>query len=92
MLTVTNAAIQLNEVVYKVPIPGRHHDVIREMATIHKLPTPIRGTQGFVLSDGTFASRIKARQVAFEAGQILEGCGKFKELYSEDVWRGKLEY
>jgi len=69
-----------------LPAPARHHDVIRHMADVLGHPTPIIGVQGFMLSDGTFAHRIRARLLAELHGQLIERAGKTRELYSEDVW------
>lgn len=70
---------------YHVPAPGRHHDVIQLMVKLGH-PTPIKGLQGFMLSDGRFVRRSKARVIAEERGQLLPRHSNLKELYSEDVW------
>lgn len=69
-----------------LPAPARHHDVI-QMLVKEGHPTPIRGTQGFVLEGGKFVMRRAALHIAEEAGQlrgkpIAPGHG----LFSEDVW------
>jgi hypothetical protein len=88
------AAIKQDGMVCFVPRPGRHHHVIRAMATAG-IPIPINGQQGFVTSDGLFVDRRRARKIAAQAGQIIksyigpEGV-PFKrehdELFSEDLW------
>jgi hypothetical protein len=76
-----------DNVVHSVPVPGRHHDVIRIMVG-RGYPTPIRGTQGFILNTGKFVDRKAARKVAEAAGQLLDRASDSDELFSEDVWRG----
>jgi hypothetical protein len=85
-LTVERAAIRMGDGrVWSLLPPNRHHHVIR-MLVVLQYPTPIRGDQGFVLSDGSFADRRRAREVAEAAGQLLPRDGGLAELYSEDVW------
>lgn len=92
ILTVEYAAIKDHSgIVYFVPRPGRHHDVIKLMVKVYNRPIPITGEQGFVLSDGSFADRVRAREVAEAAGQLLPRASKGKRLFSEDVWEGWLK-
>lgn len=88
------AAITQDGMVCSVPRPGRHHHVIRAMATAG-IPIPIVGAQGFLTSDGLFVDRRSARKIADMAGQIIKSCvgpdgAPFKrehdELFSEDLW------
>jgi hypothetical protein len=78
------AAIMQGAVVCFVPRPGRHHDVIREMAKAG-FPTPINGVQGFLTDEGQFVQRRAALGIAECAGQLLPDKGH-GELFSEDVW------
>lgn len=79
------AAIKQGNMVCSVPKPGRHHDVIREMAR-SGVPIPIVGEQGFLTSEGHFVGRKKAKDIATLAGQILAKHGNHEQLFSEDVW------
>lgn len=79
------AAIKQGNMVCSVPKPGRHHDVIREMAR-SGIPIPIVGEQGFLTSDGRFVNRYEAKDIANLAGQILAKHGNLAQLFSEDVW------
>lgn len=92
--TIETAAILFDGVVYTVPRPGRHHDVMRHMWTQWgDKPGEerfIRGeTQGFVTSTGRFVGRSKALRIVKAAGQpqidhpALNVGGR---LYSEDLW------
>jgi hypothetical protein len=85
-LHVKFAAIKYTDgYIYAVPRPGRHHTVIGMMAD-YGHPTPIKGEQGFILSDGTFADRQAAKIVAKKAKQLLPRASKSDELFSEDLW------
>ena len=78
------AAIMMNEYfTAMVPNPGRHADVIHELAKAG-LKIPIKGAQGFITSTGRFVNRLDAKEVAIKAGQVTQT--EFDELYSEDVW------
>lgn len=79
------AAIRQGSMVCSVPKPGRHHDVIREMARAG-IPIPINGEQGFLTSEGQFVGRKQAKHIATLAGQILSKHGNANQLFSEDVW------
>lgn len=79
------AAIKQGSMVCSVPKPGRHHDVIREMAK-SGIPIPITGEQGFLTSEGIFVNRYQAKDIARMAGQILAKHGNLDQLFSEDVW------
>jgi hypothetical protein len=86
-LRVVAAAVRTDEgLVHTLPRPARHHDVVRLLA--ESFDHPGRGTdeQGFLLSDGSFCRRRRARFVAEEAGQLLPRASDLAELYSEDVW------
>ncbi len=81
---VTHAAIRHGDLVHVVRPPKRHHHIIHALAELG-CETPIRGEQGFLLSDGTFATRRKAETVARAAGQLV-GAMKGSILTSEDLW------
>ena len=67
-----------SEIIYSIPKPYRHNDLVQ-------LIYPIKGTQGFLLANGTFVDRVMAGKIALYTGQIK----KLKwppRLYSEDLW------
>jgi hypothetical protein len=81
--------------VWSVPAPGRHHTVMGVMAQefgwkIGDPPVDRGCTQGFLLSNGRFATRKAAAIIAQRAKQLLERAptgGSFAHgLFSEDVW------
>lgn len=85
-LTVARAAILGKDgQVYSVEPPGRHCDVIRSMFA-QGSPCSGDAPQGFLLSDGTFVDRQRAKEVAREAGQLLPQASRLPQLYSEDLW------
>ena len=84
-LTVETAAILLDDVIHTLPRPARHHDIIRKLAA-EGHPTPIQGVQGFVLSDGQFATRKVARLVAKRAGQVPKSPTPPGPFTSEELW------
>lgn len=81
------AIVDASGKVWSLPPPARHHDVGRMMIESgYPAPFPCGDAQGFLMSDGTFASRLMALYAAAFHGQILAGCGHHRELFSEDVW------
>ena len=87
MKTAVAAAVKTSDgVIHFMPAPHRHHHTVhalnrnRTSNIIHA-----EGQQGFVMSDGTFASREEAAQAALAAGQIKR-LAHPPMLYSEDLW------
>lgn len=79
------AAILQDGVVYTLPPPARHHDIIHFMFDQCNLPTPIQGIQGFVATESVFVCRKQAALVAYKCEQIPD-VAVSQELYSEDLW------
>lgn len=73
--------------VHSVPIPGRHHDVIRKMREAGYVG-PVGGDdwQGFLLNDGRLIRRKAAYRVAKEAGQLLFGEPIGSVVTTEGLW------
>jgi len=67
-------------VMIAAPAPARHHNLF---ALCREAQTP--DESGFLLSDGTFADRRRAAEVAIAAAQITE-LAHPPFLYSEDLW------
>jgi hypothetical protein len=84
--TVVAAAIKEDGTVFALPAPARHHDIIHFMVHKYQVAPPVRGKQGFLLSDGSFVDRVVAKVYADCHGQILTGMGQRRELFSEDLW------
>jgi len=86
-VTISRAAIKQDRVIYSVPRPGRHHDVI---CLINKSMGSsqlywVSRKQGFLTSDGKFVDRIKGARIAIKSGQI-KGLKWPPKLYTEDLW------
>lgn len=85
--TAVAAAVQTADgIIHFLPPPHRHHHIVHAMnnnTDSHLIVA--RGVQGFVMSDGTFASREEAGKCAIKSGQIKELAHPPK-LYSEDLW------
>ena len=82
---IVGVAIKQGNTVYGLSKPNRHHDVIHHMAVNMKLPTPIKGEQGFYDDEGEFLNRYEARDVAIKTGQI-DKCRHKRKLFSNDLW------
>lgn len=85
-LHVVQAAIMKHGVMFTMPRPFRHVHIVRGMSRV--LPPNSGDEQGFVLSDGTFATRQHAALIAYRAAQLspnytLTGLSR---LYTGDLW------
>ena len=83
-LTVIQAAMLVGDTIITSPRPARHATLIHAMNQMGVKSVPPE-CQGFLLSDGTYAGRFRAGQVAWESGQINAFVSS-PELYSEDLW------
>lgn len=81
-LRVVAPACLFNDVVYTLPPPATHSDVLREMAE----KRIYGGEAGFLLSNGQFASRRDAALLAMRNGQIKAASGSVSSLQSGDLW------
>lgn len=91
--TVVAAAIQCGELILSIPAPARHNHVLVAAEDSGASYSAESGpqTQGFLLSDGTFANRATAYKIARASGQPWlrrEGAQYYQgpDLFSEDVW------
>lgn len=92
---ITHVAIKCTKdnSVWALPKPARHHHIIRAMFEAYNpqykdgdLIIATDGTQGFLIDGYKFVDRVTGKQHALATGQIKEGMGKHKELFSEDLW------
>lgn len=89
IITIISAAIKYNDLIFSLPIPARHHDILHKMY----LPKDENGLelpkqkceQGFLTSKGFFVNRIEAAKIANDCGQV-ESLILAPYLYSEDLW------
>ncbi|WP_278070513.1 hypothetical protein [Brevundimonas sanguinis] len=71
-------------VIISAPPPARHHNLF---AIQPDGPYPTGGDSGFLLSDGSFATREEAARIAVDAGQVRPNdMHVIGSLYSEDLW------
>jgi hypothetical protein len=80
------AAVRTGDgIIHTLPRPARHHTIIH---ALHALGHPQCAccTDGFLLSDGTFADRGEAEKIALGAGQVRGGKIIGGSLTSEDMW------
>jgi len=86
-LIIIGAAIRDDQgKVHSVPIPGRHHDVIRQMRASGYTGSVQGDRQGFLLSNGQFATREAAEPIARAADQLGRAKLIGSVLTSEDLW------
>jgi len=89
-LRVEAAAVCYEDIVYSLPPPARHHDVMRMAQEKLGIDSMYIGPDGFgfVLSDGRYVRRAPAMLIAVKAGQFNRRPGGYQgpDLYSEDVW------
>lgn len=87
-MTIVAAAIKVDDLVFSVPAPGRHADILRGAAKVGiATPTIGHGTYGFLTDDRVFLDRAAALQHVLRIGQPVS----FRTphalgLYSEDLW------
>jgi hypothetical protein len=79
---IVSAAIKRKFLIFSMPIPARHNDIIHAMVD-EGLEPPIVGAQGFLTNEGEFVTRTEAAEIAFNRGQISS---PRLTLYSEDLW------
>lgn len=85
VLTVQCAAIMKHGIMFIMPRPARHGHIIRALCGV--FPPPNSGyKQGFMLSDGTFATRQHAAVVAWRSAQLNWAPEQHTKLYTEDLW------
>ena len=83
--TVVAAAVRLvGGEVHSLPAPARHHHIIHALAEQGRRQQG-GDVQGFLLSNGQFADRCQAGQIACDGGQI-DALKWPPSLYSEDLW------
>lgn len=85
----THVAIRFRGVVYSLPAPNRHHDVIakiiREADDVHAHTSG--DDQGFLDASGRYLTRQQALVSAKINNQLINGTSVQPNLlFSEDVW------
>lgn len=82
---VDRAAVYKDGIIYSMPRPARHHNVLHAMIASG---VDDRGSeQGFVTTLSRFVRRKPALRIADKAGQLKsEPTAPYHGLFSEDVW------
>lgn len=84
---ITHVAIKTeDEVVWSLPSPNRHHDVINRIYEQRQDGKMVTGEQGFLNHEGVFLDRKEALQIAIQADQLIRKTFPENELFSEDLW------
>ncbi len=87
---ITHVAIRFNGIIYSLPKPNRHHDVIRHIVetTDTKYVDAHGDDQGFLDDKGVYYRRKPALMHAKANNQVKPGAMGLRlgELYSEDIW------
>lgn len=89
MKTIEAVAIRCNGVLYSLPRPNRHWNVIGKIHAETGGGAIRKDWQGFLDNDGKFLGRREARKVAARAGQlnvVRPKTSPLDILFSEDVW------
>lgn len=73
---------------FAVSRPGRHHDLVRHMASLNKAGLANVSKQGFITTHGRFVDRKEALRIAVEQEQLLDMSedARRSELFSEDLY------
>jgi hypothetical protein len=78
------AAVKTDDgVIHFLPAPHRHHHTLHALNASQTISA--KNVQGFVLSDGTFATREDAGRAAVQSG-LITALRYPPKLYSEDLW------
>lgn len=90
IITIDYVSIRFDGVVYILPKPNRHHNVIRMINLNYGVRLYGPHEEGFVDCLGNFLNRREAYKLASENGQLVGRSGsefyQGNELYSEDLW------
>jgi len=83
---INDVAIYKDGVVYVLPRPNRHCDLISMMCNKYGFEEVVECEQGFLSASGVFLNREEALGYAKAAGQITEPKYQPNRLFSEDLW------
>lgn len=84
-MKIIGVATMIEGVVWAMPKPNRHHNIIRWLAGELNFKKPVQGTQGFYTDTGEFLDRKQAHALALANGQCKDPDHP-RELFSEDLW------
>jgi hypothetical protein len=78
----THVAIKINDLIYTLPKPYRHHHIIKKLSELGINTYEHKDTQGFIFN-GEFVNRSDGAVLAEQTGYILKTP---PSLFSEDLW------
>ena len=94
-LKIVAAAIKKDGVIWTLPRPARHHNIIFAMNDVGKSKArenktsfliEAHGKQGFIDGEGNFLNREDAAKRAILCGQLTKPLIAPPNLFSEDLW------
>lgn len=87
-IRITGVAVCANDLIYAMPAPNRHCDIMFRLFAVNKELFNDKNTeQGFITTTGEFVNRRQGLRLALAAGQVLEeNLVAPPELFSEDLW------
>ena len=83
---IISSAIKVTKDKKTFVIMGRRHCSCFQTMFDAGIKRPFHEEQGFVTDKFKFVNRKDAKLIAIACRQILEGEGKYRELYSEDIF------
>jgi len=83
---VVSVALRKDDMIYSLPRPARHHDVIHKIYDVIDRQVTSEYEQGFLDSEGMFMDRETAMVFAKKNNQIIRLPVMSETLYSEDLW------
>lgn len=87
IISITHVAIRTkDEVVWSLPPPNRHHDVINLIYESIGDGKMVLGEQGFLVNSSEFVDRVDGLRIAKNANQLIRKTFPENELFSEDLW------
>ena len=88
MRIITHVAIRFNGIIYSLPAPNRHHNVILKIVqeTGAQTVNAQGDDQGFLDDTGKFLTRKEALDIALNNGQLRLDRPIYDKLFSENLW------
>lgn len=82
---ITGVGIMVNNKLYQLPRPYRHHHCIK-LAYDEIKKQVVAESQGFITSEGRYVTREEGLAIAMKAKQLLPRHNHPTQLFSESVW------
>ncbi len=82
----THVAIKINNDIFSLPKPNRHHHIIKVLIESLKFEPPIKGEHGFLIDGLTFINNRDAVKYVLEESKQCEKLISSIVVTSEDLW------